>query len=255
MTGAEKLFTITFFAATSRWSGIYNFRTVAEAGLKHAALVISSKHRENAAEFLYSPEYAKIWTKGKPPPELSLDSMTAQMTEKSLYEFQASLDAASIVFAHSIIDNAAFEYCRIISLIAPYDWAQFIERKKIEIGETKDSTYEEIFRQKLEQYLLKEFEKQSLLKKIDRLFELCQPPAHFKPIRTYTWHRKRVEDFDNLRHDIVHGTGPLFTVPNIDEDLWYQMQTTNFLMTLVNERYGLKLDPDAVRDFHTSPQK
>ena len=35
------------------------------------------------------------------------------MTEQSVMTFQSALDAASLIFAHSVLDNAALEWCRV----------------------------------------------------------------------------------------------------------------------------------------------
>ncbi len=56
-----------------------------------------------------------------------IPSAVKQLTNIKLNSYKASIDASSIVLAHSILDSAAFDYLRVIQLVAPLeDWATFI---------------------------------------------------------------------------------------------------------------------------------
>ena len=63
-------------------------------------------------------------------------------------------------------------------------WQPFIENKKVSLKDIGGRTYEEVCEQKLDDYL-KQFEKESLLTKVDRLFQVCRPPSVFSPIKNF----------------------------------------------------------------------
>ena len=86
-------------------------------------------------------------------------------------------------------------------------------------------------------------ERESLLKRVDRLFALCQPPHGFDPMRNYTFDRDRVEQIDHLRQRIVHGDDPFTPIPDIRIQVEYMAKTAMFMMTLVNHRYKIKFNP------------
>jgi hypothetical protein len=73
---------------------------------------------------------------------------------------------------------------------------------------------------------------------------LCRPPHGFVGINNYRYDRERILQLDNLRHDYVHRGALGVRLPRGDEDICYLWNTTNFLMPLVCQRYGLRLDPN-----------
>ncbi len=75
------------------------------------------------------------------------------------------------------------------------------------------------------------------------MFAVCQPPAGFAPINDYEFDRDRLLTIDKNRHDAVHGQVLANPLPQGDNDIWFLMQTTNYLMAMVNARFDLKIDP------------
>jgi len=86
-------------------------------------------------------------------------------------------------------------------------------------------------------------ERESLLSKIDKLFQICKPPAKFSPIKKYTYDRHRLVKLDELRHEIVHGEGLKSPMIDCENEIIYMKNTANLLMALLNHAYGLKLNP------------
>ncbi len=58
-----------------------------------------------------------------------------------------------------------------------------------------------------------------------------------------TFDRDRLEEFDEKRHSIVHDQIEIDPLPNGDKGIWFFMNNSNYLMTLLNMRFGLKLNP------------
>jgi hypothetical protein len=163
------------------------------------------------------------------------------LTQAQTKDFSVALDAASLVFAHSILDDAAFQYCRVTAMVSQSSWERFALDKKIKLGEARDQDYGSLLAQKTEEYLNK-LERESLLLKIGKLFEVCQPDADFKPMGVYSYDKERLENLDKLRHSIVHGSGPVHRLPNGDDDIQFMDLTAMYLMMLVNARFGVQIE-------------
>lgn len=58
----------------------------------------------------------ELFFKANPP-----DKIVQDMTEQTIKETEIAMNAASIVFAHSVLDGAALDYCRVTALVAPRD--------------------------------------------------------------------------------------------------------------------------------------
>jgi len=171
-----------------------------------------------------------------------IEDQTRQMTEKSVTAFEAALDAASLIFSHSLLDTAAFDWCRVCALASPDDFMPYIDNRKFTLAEVQAASFSEL-REKAIGRHLKTLERESLLKKLDILFALCRPPPI---LQNYSYDRKRIVDLDTLRHDYVHRGWVGGRLPQGDDDLAFLSNTTTFLFHLVTQRYGIRLDPNAL---------
>ncbi|HEV3483008.1 MAG TPA: hypothetical protein VGR97_11860 [Candidatus Acidoferrales bacterium] len=251
MTEAETLFNQTF----ARWlrvgAMITNFRNTFTA----VATSTSTHLEKQAAELFRSLHEEPQWkgllvdikteepaTAKSPSAYQKLGKVGAKVIFDSSY---ASLDAAVLVFYHSLLDGMALDCCRITALHAPQDWEQDLKNSQVSLLESKSKSYDELLRAKIEERL-ERLERESLLTKLDRLFARCNPSANWSPMAGYEFVRKDIELFDDQRHEIVHGealgkTLTLFEVS--EENLFYVQQTGMYLLGLVNHKYGLKVDP------------
>src|SRR5262249_3098878 len=114
-------------------------------------------------------------------PERTFVETLAGKTQESTIN---SLDAATILFAHSMVDGAAFDYCRVTALHAPEDWESDLLNKQVPLNIVRKESYEKIRDDKLRQALV-DLEMESLRKKIDRLHARCQPPDKWSPMTGY----------------------------------------------------------------------
>lgn len=167
--------------------------------------------------------------------------MGKMMAENQLRMFRAAVEAASLVFAQSILDSAAMDYLRVTSLHNPNDWAEFVDQKQIPLSAVKGRAYDDVLKEKVSQYL-ETFDRQSLLVKIDKLFQICKPEKGFAPMDDYIFDRARLEQLDSLRHEIIHGSGPVNDIKVTNNDIWFLQKTAFYLMSLVNMRYDTRID-------------
>ncbi|MFH1861712.1 MAG: hypothetical protein ABH878_02765, partial [bacterium] len=177
-----------------------------------------------------------------------IQNLKEQLVTNSIKPFTALIDNASIVFAHSVLDAAAFDFLRVIELIAPLEELEvFVEKTKITLVDAKMSTYDEIAKCKIKNFI-NDLERSSLLEKIDKIFQICQPPAHYSNVKQYKFDRDKLKILDDLRHSIVHSISNNSLLSNCDDSIEYFWKTSYFLMNLVNYKYKLKLNPNRLRE-------
>jgi hypothetical protein len=99
---AEELFTLTVVRGIIGWDTLRSFRHVAKAGLPHATTVVSAEHKAMLRSFT---KHKEAFLEGRP-----FDLLRADLTRQTLEGAQASVDAASLVFMHSIVDDFRKSY-------------------------------------------------------------------------------------------------------------------------------------------------
>ncbi len=205
MTEAEKLFSQIFQRYINRQSFILSFRLTSDQGMKAARERIAAEKVTFVNAMLEGNDYDKIFIdKASFFKEIPPEKLVENMTEETVRNAQVAVDTASIVFAHSLLDGALFDYCRVTALAAPRDWESVLDQRQIKISEARDLKYEEVLKKKLDEYL-EQLERESLLKKVDALFARCKPPEHYDPMHGYSFDRDRLKRLDEYWHKIIHG--------------------------------------------------
>jgi len=175
--------------------------------------------------------------------ENSPEKISNMLLDNAVSGFEASVDAASLVFAHSVIDQAAYDCCKVTALVAPGDWEDNVSKKQVCLCEVKEKpSYDELRSDALRKFF-ERFAYESLLTKLDRLHSKCRPEPGFAKSDNYAYDRSRIQELDSLRHDIVHGLAKERKLPKGDDDIDYLWNTSMYLVALVNHRYDVKLDP------------
>lgn len=243
MTDAEKLFNQIVVRCFDRWSFILSFRVTSNQGMEAAKKKIETEKVTFVNDLLQGPDYEKLFLDKKGffeamPPE----KLVQTMTDETVRQAQSAVDAASIVFAHSVLDGAALDYCRVTALIAPRDWETVIDQRQIKLSDARESGYEQILKNKLDEFL-EQLDRESLLKKADHLLARCKPPEKWSPMRDYVYDRDRLEKLDDYRHNVIHGDSLGKGIAKAEGEVDYLMKTVLFFQGLVNLRYGLMLDP------------
>jgi len=241
---AEQLFTRVLTNVTNRWAATSGLLKTAQAGSALASTHIAQDNRQFVEAFLSDPGNDRLfgdkagfvaWAGGA-------DGLSANITREQLANFSHAVDAAALVFMHAALDAAVSDLCRVTALLAPGDWETFLEDQKVTLSQLKGTTYDALLAAKLETHL-DALDRESLLKRVDRMFALCRPPKDFDPMRNYTFDRNRVDQIDRLRQRIVHGDDPFTPIADIPIQVEYMAKTAMFMMTLVNHRYKVKFNP------------
>lgn len=244
MSEAEQLFNDVLARCLDRWRFILSFRTTSKLGMEGAKEEIEREKISVVTDMLQGQVYDKIFIDKQGffeenPPEKLVQSMT----EQTLLETEAATDAASIVFAHSVLDGAVFDYCKVTALVSPKDWEAVVEKRQVTLAELRGTDYDRLLKERVAEFL-KQLERESIFIKAGHLFARCKPPEKWSPMHNYIYDKARLEKIDQYRHEIIHGRGINKKLNNTDEEVEYLMKTALFFMGLVNLRYGLKITPE-----------
>jgi hypothetical protein len=244
-TPAEKLFNETFNRNLRAWNTVAIFRQMVQLGIAAAAEAKATEAGRLYDAMISSVQYEKLFLdregfRAANPKEKFVEMTVKYSTETSIN----SLNAATILFAHSMVDGTAFDYCRVTALHAPQDWEPDILNKQVPLSAVREATFEKIRGAKLEE-VLEDLEMKSLREKVDRLHARCRPARGWSPMNGYAFDLERIVKIDRLRQDIVHGEALGQRIANTDEEFDYMNRTCWYFMGLVNFRYNLKIDPQS----------
>jgi hypothetical protein len=246
MTEAEMMFNQTFWRFHRQWASVSGFRDVVLSAIPAAESI-----QRNLAAGLYKsltedPEYRPLLHN---PDEFAKNTKPEQFTEMlttiRMKETGSALDAATLVFAHSVLDGVAFDCCRVTALQAPRDWEADLDARTFPLAEIRGASYDALLTKKLDEHL-DNLERESLPKKIERLMARCQPPPKWSPMIDYEFDRMLISRFDHQRHTIIHGEAlgkPLTEFALSRGNMYYLMRTGMYFLGLVNMKYHLQIDP------------
>jgi hypothetical protein len=256
MPTAEDVLSETFARFMKNWAFITSLRQVADVALPIAEEALAAIHTDLVQWLSTDPQYKNIivnldgsettWGEG------TKNLLRTGMTEGALTSARAAIDAASLVFAQSMLDDCAWSYLKVCSLANPTDWKPIIGEKKTTFAAFQGRPLD-VIRDEMIEEKLKQLEWDSLLKKVDLLFQLCTPPMGYAPINNYAYDRDRLEKIDDARHAIIHRNAMGKPVANIEDDLDFILKTANYLLALVNRKYGVQLNTKKMFNLRAGP--
>jgi hypothetical protein len=231
-------------------SVVSNFRTTLLTVSSDADKHLNSRLTDLIRDLFEAPEWEGLLvdidpTAPKPTKKPDYAALAKTGAKAMLGTTYAQVDAATLIFYHSILDGVAFDCLRVTALQAPSDWENELSSMQVGLLEARDQTYEQLLRAKVNKRLA-ELEREPLLTKAGKLFARCKPEPHWSPMHGYAYGQTRIKQFDDQRHEIVHGAAvgkPLALFPVTDESLFYLSRTGMFFVALINMRYGLQIDP------------
>ncbi len=223
---------------------------MASVALPLAQSELASLHKEQMAAIAEHPMAQRLivdkdGTHSPLSPELQR-IISQGATDTALKNADAAVDAASLVFGHSIIDDCALEYCRVCALAKPEDWEPIFEKRTVTFQTLMSKGKDEI-RMDLIEARLKELERGPLLMKIKTLLSLCKPAGDYSPVGGYKFDEKRIEEIDTKRHRIIHENTFGRALTGVEQDLEYLQQTVHFMLALVNHHYSVRISEYRLR--------
>lgn len=126
---AESLYTHVFRSLTRQWERIKTIRRLAVLGLPSAQEQISKANRELAHDLVEGAEFDEFFKDNAAFLEFTggKEEIARKITEDEVATFNATRDAAPLVFAHSALDAAVSDLLEVASIVAPADWDTWID--------------------------------------------------------------------------------------------------------------------------------
>lgn len=239
---AERL-TITWFVCAGNFGRIRRFRRIAGFGMAEAS---EAFYREayRTPEFLLEISSGRWHFPDTKVFEHEFrDQMGRQSSKQGVTQGQNSVDAASLVFGHSILDYCVNECCRISASAGLGDWEPRVAGRKVALSGVKDRDYGILLREMVSTYVEEQTRRTSLATRIDVLNKICQPVPAFKfDTQPYKYERPRIEQVDARRQDIIHRVALDMPLESIEDDIQYLEATTSYVVNLVSQKYRLPVD-------------
>ena len=138
---AERLAHEIFIRTTSARISVFAFRGMGQLGLPQARNQEAQTWEQNFKRgFALAKEVAAL-SGQKDGIDRFLEDQAKQITEKSVTAFEAALDAASLIFLHSLLDTAAFDWCRVCALACPDDFMPYIAKRQFSLAEVQATSF------------------------------------------------------------------------------------------------------------------
>lgn len=160
--------------------------------------------------------------------------MAAAFAKASTRLTRRALDTSTLIFAHTILDETLSECCRISFFASPADWFPFVEERKVKLGEL--NKVQSVRKEKTWEFVC-ELQHESIMRRFDMLHKICVPKLKKKLLPTAWISRDKLEAFDQLRHQAVHGKRFLREVPDIDEQIFFAKRSGMSILLLIWQAY------------------
>jgi hypothetical protein len=195
--------------------------------------------REGMQKGAVAPEIEEL-IKANPLMQIQgfLDAMSQAMAKRSVRLAKETTHSAALVFAHTLLDEALSECCRISFLASPTDWYPFIEKRKVEIGALQTRDSKDVLREFAWEFVRQQ-KRESMVRRLQLLNQLCIPRLKCKEIPTAWLNQEALNEFDELRHRIIHGRYFSRPIRAIEDQLVFAKRAGLSMLQLVWQAYEL----------------
>lgn len=243
-----------FWRMQRRHGEVTSYLRVAAAGLPAAMSVIADDSHKFVRDFLTNPKYKHIFVDVEALKATGFEALIKQqLTDVALTHADQLLRATVIVFDHSALDALLFQFCRATDVLSSEDWDPLIEKRTLTYVELISSEKSAI-RKRLIDAVMDQLERESILKKADRLHQICKPQGGRAQPSEFVLSRDVLKRFDDLRHDIVHRE----FVDLAHIDIWgehaYVSEVAVYFYGLLAERFDIRVDAEVLQRVMTHAQ-
>jgi len=151
-----------------------------------------------------------------------------------------SVDCASLVFAHTVLEDGIDSFIELTSVLDLDFWRDRVKKKQVEIETILERDLKEVMHSLVRAEIGKIRRNESLVKKSALLFSVCKLSPTQDP--EYTFDSEKLKQTDKLRQDVIHGDLLGSEIAGIEEKLVYLRKTWLHFFKMMHERFGLRLD-------------
>lgn len=242
---AETLFTNAFNRMVTGWAIIDSFRYVGRMGLPHARKVLQEQNAAYVARMALAGDLDRliIGIKNEEDRQKTAGWLHHQLTDQAMNNTEASMDCASIVFAHSLLDELISDFIEVTMQADPEYWWEQVREKPVTLASVRADGYEKLFAQALEAKRQWIRRNASLRHKAEVLLAVCKPQSGKFNAGEYVFDIGKLEAIDTLRKEIVHGEKFGQKLTDTESNLEYLRNTGSYFLSIVNERFDVRVNP------------
>lgn len=225
------------------WAIIHSLRMVSTAGMPYAAKIVEVEQTSLVSDVTISGDLGKfiIGIANDDDLKKTADFLSQKLTEQTLQNASTSVDAASLLFAHSVLEDGLNSFLGITSEVAPEFWKDRVKKRPFDLEDVMKRGLDDLMVSFVREKIWSVRRSESLINKTDLLLEICKPSG--PPSNpNYKFDASKLKAIDKLRQDIVHGDLLGTAIADIDEKLEYLRNTWMYFFMLMHERFGLRLD-------------
>jgi hypothetical protein len=226
------------------WAIIHSLRTVSTAGMPYAARMVQVQQTSLISDLTVSGQLKKFIIGIANDDDLKKTAalLSQKLTEQTLKNASSSVDAASLLFAHSVLEDGLNSFVGVTSEVAAEFWKDRVKKKPFDLEAVMKSGLDDLVASFVREKIRTIRRSESLITKTELLLEICKPSG--TPSNpNYKFDASKLKVIDKLRQDIVHGDLLGTDIADIDENLQYLQDTWMYFFMLMHERFGLRLDP------------
>lgn len=149
----------------------------------------------------------------------------------------AAVDAAALVFLHSVYENAVFNLMKRLISYDAVPWMKYIEKKQVPFEVIQSTATAEI-QKSLFGVFLEGVEKESFPKKVDLVLGVLQPATVKGVIENFDYDRTQLVVIDQLRHKLTHEPSFAAPIDDIRSKLRFLHCTVLLLEELAKRKYS-----------------
>jgi hypothetical protein len=237
----DQEFTIVFRRLNDGWAIIDSLRNVAALGMPYAKKIVEVQHKSFVSELADSGDLKKLIIGIKEADDLkkTADFLREKLTEQTMKNASYSVDAASLVFAHTVLEDGINSYLGITSHFSGDFWKDWVKKKQFDLESIMEHGLDDVVGKIIRKEIWSIRRNESLVKKAKILLAICRPSA---PDPDYAFDEEHVKAIDKLRQDIVHGDLLGSEIADIDAKLTCLRNTWMYFFKMMHETFGLRID-------------
>jgi hypothetical protein len=221
---------------------INSFRQIGFAGIPYATKIVAEEQSSVIAYLAESGKLSELFLGVRGPEDLKriATMVRSKLTEQTVKNARCSIDAASLVFAHSILDDALGSFLQITSDVAPAYWEKRLEGKQVPLAKLRDSI-EKVVASFVAKEVRETRRNASLIEKCDLLHAVSKPKAT-QLYTEYKFDQGKLSEIDKLRQDLIHGDLLGQEIADAETALDYLHKTGIYFFVMLNQSFGLRID-------------
>jgi hypothetical protein len=167
--------------------------------------------------------------------------ISAALTKLTVDQAMAGAEAASLIFAHTILDDLATSILGFLADAQPDQWEEKVRDRKLSLADSKQSSFAELRDRLVRDYVAQLSKDKSLPKRIGMAFK--ESNASRELITDFSYDEGRMEKLDELRHSFIHKDALGTRIPTLDDDLNFMHRTGIAMLAAVSLHLSVQASP------------